>query len=366
MIKAICTYKSSKLVTYLIAILLIVSVLFSIQTKHVNAEYLKSQNKVVTQVNGVLPSGTWTSGNVYIVTGNSSIEATSPITIEGGAIVKFNPNVTLTVNGGLTLNGSAGNEVKFTSINDDDPEFGGDTNGNGGNTTPAPGDWGSIIFPNDGSVMQYAIIRYSTNGIQIKNSGNSDISAQITNNIFGNNTNGLYLDINSSADINATISHNSFTSNTYGVTTYQEPSKTGTTFLNLSDNHFTANTGLPIYLGGSALPSFDGETNTFTGYTTPVHGNPEQRLGIGLGGNFSYSMTLPIVHNLSPDLILPYVVVADTTISAGSTVDLSANTVIKFDLGKQLIVKGTLSNSGGTVGNPTIFTSIRDDSQRVV
>jgi len=72
---------------------------------------------------------------ININTGNS-------LTIAENVILKFDGG-TLDYMGDNLVNWDA-EGVYFTSYKDDDIEHGGDTNGDGGNTTPADGDWGGV------------------------------------------------------------------------------------------------------------------------------------------------------------------------------------------------------------------------------
>ena len=319
----------------------------------------------VIPVSGTISTQTWTAGNVYVVSGATIVGTGQTLTVEGGAIVKFlSPTSYLTIDGTLAIAGDQDNRVIFTSYSDD--TYGGDTNGDGNNTLPAPGNWGFISIPNNNSTFEYAIVRYASKGVRVHNTTLLDISPLIQFSIFENNNYGISLDINSSASISSLIQYNVFSGNDYGFATSQATNNTGTPFTGtafpmLSNNSFSANTKLPIYLGGSAFPVYDGSTNTFTGYPSPEHPSPEQHLGIGLGGNFSYSGSLSILHIANPDMDLPFVVVSDWTIADGTTLNLPLDSVIKFDTGKQFIVRGLLT-SDATSENPTIFTSYRDDT----
>jgi len=51
----------------------------------------------------------------------------------------------------------------------------------------------------------------------------------------------------------------------------------------------------------------------------------------------------------------------DLTVPAGVTLIIQAGTIVKFDLGRDLIVEGTFT-ANGTEENPVYFTSVRDDT----
>ncbi len=309
-------------------------------------------NLPVVYISGTIGTSTWNSSNLYWVSADATVGATATLTIEGGTIVKFASGADLVVDGILVLNGTQGNEVVFTSLRDD--TYDGDTNGDGGNTLPAPADWNFITLQNSSTTFQWAIVRYGR-GLQIKNSLNADISPYIHHNVFESNLNGIAIDINSSFNVTSLIENNVFTGNSYGFRVSQLPSKTGTALPTLRNNDFNANTTLPIYLAGSAFPTYD--NNTFSGYPLPA-----QRLGIGLGGTFYSNGSLPLVYDTPGGTqLLPYVVLSDMTVADGYTLHLPLDTIVKFDIGKQLVIRGVLT-SDATAGDPTIFTSIRDDT----
>ena len=106
---------------------------------------------------------TWSnSGNVHVVNCDVTVAPGVTLTIQPGAIVKFSSGISLFVQGSLRVLGTNGSPVYLTSIKDD--AIGGDTNGDGAGTTPAPGNWSRIEFQ-DGSddansLIDHAVIRY--------------------------------------------------------------------------------------------------------------------------------------------------------------------------------------------------------------
>jgi len=180
-------------------------------------------------VSGTISTNTtWTSGNVYVVQGSVTVNPGVTLTIEPGVIVKFNPDTSLIFDGTSTINalGTPLNKIYFTSLRDD--SVGGDTNGDGTATTPAPGDYYGIYF-NSGSsgALDYASFRYGGKypsgavssfggSVQIHETTfqyNRDAVVQryggdlvVDNSLFLNNNIGLVIDPNTTAPITLTNS----------------------------------------------------------------------------------------------------------------------------------------------------------------
>lgn len=96
-------------------------------------------------LSGTISSNThWRGWKLYHVTGDLTVASGVTLTIEPGAVVKFDAGRSLTVAGGATLDaqGTRAQPIVFTSIKDDG--HGGDTNGDGDKTQPQPGDWARI------------------------------------------------------------------------------------------------------------------------------------------------------------------------------------------------------------------------------
>ena len=111
----------------------------------------------VIRVSGTISKDTtWISGRVYVL-GSVSIPSTVTLTIEPGAVVKVGGWSYLRVDGKLNVGAIGGKSVCFTSELDD--TVGGDTNGDGANTTPTVGSWGTI-FVYGSATMSNCVVRY--------------------------------------------------------------------------------------------------------------------------------------------------------------------------------------------------------------
>jgi len=108
---------------------------------------------------------TWSSSeNVHRITCDVIVASGVTLTIEAGAIIKFDLGRSLIINGTLTITGVTDNKVYFTSIKDD--TVGGDTNGDGF-SVGSRSDWDRIEFTefsNDASIIDHAVIRYAGTG----------------------------------------------------------------------------------------------------------------------------------------------------------------------------------------------------------
>jgi hypothetical protein len=113
-------------------------------------------NNSVMWLSGLISSNeTWAAGAVYVVEGNLEIASGVTVTVQPGAIVKFAKGTGITVDAGAVLDASAvstNGPTVFTSLADD--TVGGDTNLDGDNSRPEPGDWTGITTIGTGQFLQ--------------------------------------------------------------------------------------------------------------------------------------------------------------------------------------------------------------------
>ncbi len=120
---------------------------------------------------GDIPDGTvWTNAETHQITGTVRVPAGATLTVQAGAMVKFNifAGFALNVEGRLLVQGTAQQPVVFTSMRDDTGPDGilgtgddEDTNQNGP-STGFSGDWNGIQLKpgSSGHVINFAQIRF--------------------------------------------------------------------------------------------------------------------------------------------------------------------------------------------------------------
>ena len=264
----------------------------------------------VFNVSGAITSNTtWTTGNIYVVQDNVTVNVGVTLTVQPGVIVKFAGNKLLGVNGVLRVEGSAGNPVILTSLRDD--TAGGDTNGDGNSTAPAAGDWGHIAFFDssvDGqNLIEQAVIRYGGSfDSQYYNYYNCHYCKYLS---------VIRLESSSPTVRNATITQN--TSYAFSATIDSFPV--------LSGNALTLNQGNGLEIRGGTL-----------------------------------SAASPVVRHWSNTDIV-YALTNNATIASGVTLAIDPGVIVKVATNKLLGINGVLKVQGAA-GNPVILTSLKDDT----
>lgn len=140
---------------------------------------------------------TWAGLLLYRVTDNLSVPEGVTLTIQPGAIVKFDADKALAVfaGGRLVAEGTVAQPITFTSIKDD--TVGGDANGDGDASTPAAGDWRRLRVQEGGvASLRHAEVRYGglAGGMVLCNGGTLDMEGCV---LRRSDTDGLFAASNS-------------------------------------------------------------------------------------------------------------------------------------------------------------------------
>ena len=295
------------------------------------------------------------------------------LTIEPGVVVKLNPSRQITINGALHAQGTLTEPVVFTSYRDD--SYGGDTNGDGNLTYPAPGDWYRVRFTAGADTVHskldycrfyyggtyYRMLDFETSPMTITNSvlsySNSDgiimnnaaasiIDCEISHNVddgidvyntkatgliqgntISDNNRGIYVRYNGAPNIQS----NQITNNTtYGI--FSESYSTN--FKPIDGNTITGN-NIPVRIPFSSLPS-EGDTNIFSPNTINV---------VEIINNaLSESKRLKIYQGATRSSSL-YVYAFQ-----GSTFNIPSGTVLTVDPGVIVKMQGSYLRVNGEIG----------------
>ena len=360
---------------------------------------------------------TWTgAGEVHLITSDVTVASGVTLTLEPGAIVKFQARYHLSVNGTLLSEGTALDPITFTSYKDD--TVGGDTNGDADATTPAGGDWWRINFTNSpGSELSYTNIRYGGYQSHYTNRRgmvflkyttfvdpapllqNCEITDSYDYGVYceGGSASEPTIDSCTFADVPTYAVYNSSTSVLpfvtqcsfdvpYGVYVRSSSAVTNNTFndatghaiyvyttgATISGNTTSGSTNYAVLCDNGSGPLADLSGNTFAGtgpFPLRLHAEDLRRIDangftgwIGargyecLGGSMTTTATWPDFSALP--LVLTY---TTATVESGATLTLRPGSIIKFNAQTHFSVNGTLLSEGDAQDH-IVFTSYEDDT----
>ena len=176
-----------------------------------------------TYIEGSITQDTiWTlTDSPFVVSKDITVYPDATLTIEPGVEVRFGGDFSIIVEGSLSACGKENNTITFTS-NKDQPEA---------------GDWNTIWFKgNKPSTLEYCVVEYAKNGMNITNS-----RAEVQNNEIANILeSGIYI----TGDNQAVIQNNKISSNKNGILLTGDY----TTGVSITDNIITLNTQSGIQL----------------------------------------------------------------------------------------------------------------------
>lgn len=306
---------------------------------------------------------TWTaSSSPYVIQGTVTVNPGVTLTIQPKAIIKFQQGAQLFVRGillaqGITqVSGNVGvvdvvgqtsqppGTIYFTSIKDD--SVGGDTNGDGSATLPAPGDYTSVeIGLNATATLDNVVIRYGGGplccGYTPAGLGVSASNISINRSQIKNNINGIYI----------------------GGVSYSQPQFT------IDNSLVTDNGNYGIYFNASNIPNAT-TTIVNTGFGDHLVADAYFTSSAYFINSGNYAATQNVrgfrfAGTQEQDSVwypgVPFVIIGTYTNDYGKTLTFQPGVLVKFDTNADLIVNGSLI-SQGTVAQPIYITSLKDDS----
>ncbi len=292
-------------------------------------------NNVVIIEDDIDQVTTWSGDSIYIIK-EYDFHVNNTLEIEPGAIIKFHPNdgpyMKLGQSGTIIAKGTADNPIIFTSYKDD--AHGGDQNGDGDLTSPAPKDWGYINTNSyNGSKFEYCEFYYG---------GESTYNSTLT--IYGSNIH---------------VKHCKFINNDGGYTSpagdigVLDASDAGTG--TIIQNNIFYNNKRPL----SISCEFDIDTSN-------VFHNPDNVSETNeYNGIFVETINNITAHRSWEENEVPFVIDDnDWHIRSGASLTLGDNVVLKFKPDSKMVLTDGISSLKNYDGPGVYFTSYKDDTKK--
>jgi len=325
-----------------------------------------------TYVSGqITKDTTWTATNSpYVVQGQVTVNPGITLTIDPGVIVKFEDRAYMNINGNLNAKGVAKDKIHFTSIKDD--SVGGDTNGDGNATSPAPADYlGILIMENatgniDNAVVQYG--GYNSKMIcdflnyKICSAIRNDGYLKITNSLISDNKYAIQGDGGSLIVDSSVIKDNLGDGIDFLSVNHERKENILINKSVFSNNQFY---GFHITVFATSSLSVNNTSFNNNGYGDgyirgPVNFINSGNVTNGLGPN-GFRISGSLVTDQIWNSGVPFVLDRSTvSVGPGKTLTIKPGTVIKFE-GNRLDIYGNLIATG-TPSSKIHFTSIKDDT----
>ncbi len=320
----------------------------------------------------------------YLFSGmNSQVFKGINLTIEPGVVIKFyDSQSNLTINGTLKAIGTDSDKIVFTSFRDDE---GKDSNGDGSNSLPAPGNWLSLYFSPESKNSELENVNVRYGGAVLGSSplgwGNAiwadKSSISLKNSVVERNKNRAIMLTNSNSTIDSVkflennntdwpqndeskaifvqggapqIKNSYFENNSKGIyiSSFYDPiNNTNTNATPTIENNNFVKNGEPMYFSSGAYPIFannKASENNFNAITFA-------------GG---------ILKDINLKLDLPYLIKSILVVPENMTLTLDPGVIIEFkDNWAGLQIDGTL-NAVGTPDKPIIFRAYNYDKDWIL
>lgn len=281
----------------------------------------------------------------FIVDSDFLIEENAMLTITENTVFKFSDYWDdIVVNGTLNTLGTEQFPVVFTSLQNDN--VGGDTNGDGNNSSAQSGTWASVFINEIGSANFY-FTNFSFGGGEhsaLLQTNSSEVTIQDCQ-FENSNQHGIY-----GIDVSLHVYNSEFNNNSLSGIELNGTSDTKSVILD--GNSFSNNKWAAFARFNSAQTSVVLNNNSSSGANALNFG----RNGFGIVGNINGNV------DFQGEPSFPFIVSDDFKIEEGAMLTFSPGTTIKFnDFWDDIVVEGSLV-SNGIEAEPVVYTSLNDDA----